>query len=393
MSTREQVFAALFALAQTAANVKTASRRAKHWDDCKDVEFPCLFQMEKGQSYANVVAQPAIKTYEADLYVYTYTGNDPNKTPSIQLNNIVDAIEAALAPDSATLRQTLGGLALRAWISGSILTSEGTLGSKAVAIIPIKLMDLEAAPAGQYSFDAGYLFALLPGTPDNWAKIGSLTQVSVAAEFTGDPIRSGKYLIPHGMTSTALTFTGKASFAKLDGALINQIILGQAGSTTSGATLLAKDVAVLIPGTPYTVTPIVPAGGAFAFDLGLQYKATGISLARVASGPGAGQYSFSAGTYTFAAADTAKDLVLNYAYTTTAGRQLAIGNPVQNLAPKFKLLLNNSAGSAQSTWILNAGISRKFLFAPRLDVFTVPDFDFVAVADSSNALGNLSFSQ
>ena len=55
--------------------------------------------------------------------------------------------------------------------------------------------------------------------------------------------------------------------------------------------------------------------GAWALDCGVTYAATGAALTRVASAPGAGQYSVSAiGVYTFAAADNGTDVSISYGF-------------------------------------------------------------------------------
>ena len=59
--------------------------------------------------------------------------------PSTILNGLVDAVAAALAPEPASNKQTLGGLVQHVWIDGAIVTDEGVLADQAVAIIPITL--------------------------------------------------------------------------------------------------------------------------------------------------------------------------------------------------------------------------------------------------------------
>jgi len=61
--------------------------------------------------------------------------------PSVQINQILDELEAALAPPPGpSFKQTLGGLVEHCWINGEIQTDEGTLGNQAVAIIPIRML-------------------------------------------------------------------------------------------------------------------------------------------------------------------------------------------------------------------------------------------------------------
>lgn len=68
--------------------------------------------------------------------------------------------------------------------------------------------------------------------------------------------------------------------------------------------------------SPYTVTPTVPGSGVWSADAGVSYASTGVQLTPVASGPTVGQYSVSAGVYTFAAADEGAALLISFLYTT-----------------------------------------------------------------------------
>ena len=50
--------------------------------------------------------------------------------------------------------------------------------------------------------------------------------------------------------------------------------------------------------------------------LASSYASTGVQLTPVGSGPTVGQYSVSAGVYTFAAADASAALLISFLYTT-----------------------------------------------------------------------------
>lgn len=71
--------------------------------------------------------------------------------------------------------------------------------------------------------------------------------------------------------------------------------------------------AAVVPATPYQVTALAPFG-AWASDRGVAYAASGSQLTVVASSPTVGQYSVSAGLYTFAAADVGASLLISYGY-------------------------------------------------------------------------------
>ncbi len=68
----------------------------------------------------------------------------------------------------------------------------------------------------------------------------------------------------------------------------------------------------LIPGSPYKIT--VQNVGIVSGDSGVTYSNTGSPLAKVASSPTRGQYSVSAGVYTFSASDSGAQVTISYTY-------------------------------------------------------------------------------
>jgi hypothetical protein len=78
----------------------------------------------------------------------------------------------------------------------------------------------------------------------------------------------------------------------------------------NGRWLLPAEVAT-IPATPYQITPQF----VWLKDNGVQFTSNSTALVKVASSPITGQYAVSAvGVYTFAAADTGKEVALSYSY-------------------------------------------------------------------------------
>ena len=67
-------------------------------------------------------------------------GKDPNANPEQALNDIIDAVEAALLPGINSNAQTLGGIVSHAWIEGEIEQFPGVLDGIAKAIIPVKIL-------------------------------------------------------------------------------------------------------------------------------------------------------------------------------------------------------------------------------------------------------------
>ena len=137
---RETIASALFDLALTAATFNTSGRRLQLWS--KVASFPALFVQSTGTHYLprDVRGLPPKRTITAALWVYTDVGKDPNANPEQALNDIIDAVEGALAPSVVSGVQTLGGLVSHAWIEGEIEQFPGVLDGIAKAIIPVKIL-------------------------------------------------------------------------------------------------------------------------------------------------------------------------------------------------------------------------------------------------------------
>jgi len=142
---RENVYAALFALLQQATGIPTCSRRLLHWSDVPPASQPALFLTMVGETFGPIHGLPPKRTLKARIWLYTYSSPDLATAPSTQINELLDAIEAALtpvepSPDGLGLVQTLGGLVYHCWIEGNIETDEGYLGPQGVCVIPISIM-------------------------------------------------------------------------------------------------------------------------------------------------------------------------------------------------------------------------------------------------------------
>lgn len=134
---REAIYQALFDKLATVPALKTKSRKLRHWTDVQGIEQPALFQAQRSESAATTNGTATRWTLNVDVYVYVKTTGG-NFAPATQLNNILDAIETALAPDNPIRNtNTLGGLVVHCRIDGTVETDEGNLGDQAVAIIPV----------------------------------------------------------------------------------------------------------------------------------------------------------------------------------------------------------------------------------------------------------------
>src|SRR5579864_5810980 len=94
---RETYMTALFTLVSGVANFQTKGRRVVLPRNMTDAAKPALFMVDADENYA-YTGHVAKVTLRVDLWVYTASGLDPSVTPASELNGILDALDAALAP-------------------------------------------------------------------------------------------------------------------------------------------------------------------------------------------------------------------------------------------------------------------------------------------------------
>jgi hypothetical protein len=242
-----------------------------------------------------------------------------------------------------------------------------------------------------FTFDTGYLFAVASGQAP--VKFGSLgeTEVDLDMSVVQNPTNLQFGSVPT-IKGGALKLTAKP--ANINGLMVCQLFFGQAPS--AGSQGVSRDQVVTVPATPYQVTPTVPNSGTWLQDLGVQYSSSGIVLVPVSSNPSQGQYSVSAGVYTFNSADTGQALVVNYLYSQAAGVSLALTNPWQGLAPTWQAVLQGQYNGAQIVWNLPRCASTSFKMLMPLEKIVIPEFRFQAFGDASSggvqgSLGTFSF--
>ncbi|HTT84963.1 MAG TPA: hypothetical protein VMF67_15915 [Rhizomicrobium sp.] len=138
---REAIYAALFALAGSPASFQTVTRRIKEYSDVDQATQPALLQIELGEKWNARIGMPPVVMLNCRLFVYCES-NDPAEPVSTQMNGLLDAVMAALAPPilpDGAFRQTLGGLVQHAGIAGDVTIAEG-LSGQSEAVIPIEIL-------------------------------------------------------------------------------------------------------------------------------------------------------------------------------------------------------------------------------------------------------------
>lgn len=230
----------------------------------------------------------------------------------------------------------------------------------------------------QYGFGVGILSLIPSGSNPTPLQCGVLKDVTLDLVPGATKQLRGQYKFPVAIAEGEASVTGKAAFARLFNNLINSVM---AGSQTTGMTVGAINEVGTVPSSgPYTVS--VAQAATFVENLSVIDATTGLELTRVASGPATGQYSVTAGVYTFAAADAGHTVWLSYSYTSTSGYTSTVSNTLMGAGNTFALTLYNQYGSKYSGWKLPAVVAPKLSTGFKGADFTEQNVDFEAYADS-----------
>ncbi|MCE9561887.1 MAG: hypothetical protein K8U57_07520 [Planctomycetes bacterium] len=241
-----------------------------------------------------------------------------------------------------------------------------------------------------YAFGSGTLIGVRTDIANQTpAVFGVVQDAEIDFDFSLKEL-IGQYQAPVAIARGALKITGKAKAARIYGSMYNSLFFAQTQAT--GGILQAVNESGSIPTTPYQITVANSSG--FLTDLGVFNATTGVQLTRVASGPTTGQYSVSAGVYTFAAADTGLALVINYSYSTNSGAtKITLANQLQGSAPTFQINLAETYNSKVLNIQLNANVASKLSFPFKNQDFVVNDFEWQSMADAAGNIGYITCSE
>ena len=143
-ATREHIATAFFALLTGATNFKATSRRFIHWDQVNDTQMPFLTMLKTGEVRARQTDGLPTLQLNYHVFVYTSSGLDQDDTPETDVNALLDAIDAAVAPGGADAlngnRQTLGGLVSHCYPLGPVFVDTGDVDGKGVVAIPFQIL-------------------------------------------------------------------------------------------------------------------------------------------------------------------------------------------------------------------------------------------------------------
>lgn len=204
----------------------------------------------------------------------------------------------------------------------------------------------------------------------------------------------GQNAMPVAVAGGKMKFDFKAKFARIAGRVFNDLYFGQSMTAGSLAAVYNDLTGAAIPATPYQLVTTPPASGTWSRDLGV-VDANGQPMQRVASAPATGQYAVAAGTYTFAAADTGKQVYVSYAYTATVlgAKTISLQNQVMGATPIFGVDLAIVYQGKQCNMRFPNCVSGKLTFDPKQDDFGQAGMDFSAFTDGAGNIGYLTFSE
>ncbi len=222
------------------------------------------------------------------------------------------------------------------------------------------------------------------GTPVN---IGRANEFQLDQQFTKKELY-GQNQFPLFIARGNVKFTAKAKAAVISGIALNSAFFGQTLAAGQQATALSE--AGTVASGAYTTAN----HATFVSDLGVVYAATGLPLTYVPSAPAVGQYSQSAGVYSFNAADNGKAIFVTYTYTVAgSGQQLALSNPMLGVTPTFQLWYYTSTNGVPLNLQLYSCVSDKLSLAFKLEDFMMPELSFSCFANAAGNVGLYSFGE
>jgi hypothetical protein len=146
---RDEIYQALFDQVKGATLLDgepafvTTDRRFRLWGDIPKNARPALVIRQMTESYERQFGPSVPQKATLDCELWVYTACDPQSKdviPAVQMNDILDAVDRALAGDAVTGQQMLGGIVQHCWIEGTTVQDPGELDGDGVAKIPIKIL-------------------------------------------------------------------------------------------------------------------------------------------------------------------------------------------------------------------------------------------------------------
>lgn len=150
MATRKAIAAALLAQLTAGGQFVATGRRLRAPEQGASAGKPGLFLIKPKERYAYDGGErergvPPVRTLQFLAVIYTDVGNDETAMPADVIDDLLDAIDSALAPSLLDqmqngARQTLGGLVYDARAEGDADLAPGDVQGKGTTVVPIKVI-------------------------------------------------------------------------------------------------------------------------------------------------------------------------------------------------------------------------------------------------------------
>lgn len=234
----------------------------------------------------------------------------------------------------------------------------------------------------QYEFGSGTLTTIVEGANRTPRPFGVLQEGSLDVSFDLKKLH-GQDKFPVAVAQGKGSVMLKAKAAEIKGRQWAEILFGDVALTTGQRKRTVEAGAV--PTTPFQIT--VTNSATFFEDLGVKNATTGLDLEKVASSPATGQYSVSAGVYTFAAADTGMAVLIAYAFTpASGGARFNVVNQQMGRQTFFRAVLALEFDSDVLYVALTRCVAGKLSMPFKNEDFTIFDFEAEALANAAGTI-------
>ena len=189
--------------------------------------------------------------------------------------------------------------------------------------------------ATEVHFGLGFVAAKPFGGIGASVPFGFLSDATVNFS-TGDmKVLHGQMVYPVAAGRSTGSITGKVGSASFFGGAIAQIT---GGSAAVGSTLAVPSEAGTVENVGHTVT--VTNAAHFVGDFGVYDIDDGIWLTQVEAAPADGEYTVTAGVYTFNTAADDHDVLISYTYSAaTTGQTMTLTNLIQARSTGYEVVL------------------------------------------------------
>lgn len=225
----------------------------------------------------------------------------------------------------------------------------------------------------------------------------TLQDFSIDIDATLKELR-GQFQFPDDVATSDRKLAWKSGFGRMDIDAYNQLFWGETSIGTGGKNVNVNENHTIPATNPTTIT--VTNNATFFGDEGVIYttgggpanEQAGQKLNRVASNPGPGQYSFSAGVYTFNIDDAGLGVNISYLSTVTTGRILTVNNHTQGWGPAVEIYAANpyqefTAGVPNYCHLYSAKITKIGMPFKRAD-YLITSIEGEAYANSSGVVAD-----